>query len=226
MTDRAPWEKEPPAPTPVQQAEARAEKAETRAEKLADKAEAAAIRRRWITLGEVLAVLAVAISGLTLWNSWSERTHSEAEKTAADAKASAKSMRLVLKAELAKDRSALTLAPADSSQTIQSQTILFPTKLDIGVIETTGDPRIEADAIARSVKKADPPHDRNLRLPIAITTRFVNGDGALGQLTALYHLGYRVEGGLFGSSVELTGLSLIGDVREKDAQKRVNGLAR
>jgi hypothetical protein len=31
-------------------------------------AEAAAIRRRWITLGEALAVIAVVISGLTLFN--------------------------------------------------------------------------------------------------------------------------------------------------------------
>ncbi|WCT75215.1 hypothetical protein PQ455_08345 [Sphingomonas naphthae] len=226
MTDRAPWEKEPPPPTPVQQAEARAERAETRAEKLADKAEAAAIRRRWITLGEVLAVLAVAISGLTLWNSWSERTHSEAEKSAADAKASAKSMRLVLKAELAKDKASLTLAPADMTQTIQSQTIFFPTKLDVSPVETTGDARIEAGWFASAAKKGDPPHDRNLKVPIAITTRFVNGDGALGQLSALYHLGYRVEGRLFGSSVELTGLSLIGSVVEKDAQKRIDALTK
>ena len=45
-------------------------------------AEAAAIRRRWITLGEILAVVAVMISGLTFWNSYSERTASEAERAA------------------------------------------------------------------------------------------------------------------------------------------------
>ncbi|KRC81277.1 hypothetical protein ASE13_02410 [Sphingomonas sp. Root241] len=37
-------------------------KAEARA------AESAAVRRRWITLGKVLAVIAAVISGLTLWN--------------------------------------------------------------------------------------------------------------------------------------------------------------
>ena len=37
-------------------------------------AEAAAIRRRWITLGEVLAVAAVLISALTFWNSYQERS--------------------------------------------------------------------------------------------------------------------------------------------------------
>jgi predicted negative regulator of RcsB-dependent stress response len=42
-----------------------------------EKREAAAIRRRWITLGEILAVIAVLISGLTLWNSYSDRSADE-----------------------------------------------------------------------------------------------------------------------------------------------------
>ena len=46
-----------------------------------EKAEAAAVRRRWINLGEILAVVAVLISGLTLWNSYTERSHAEAEKS-------------------------------------------------------------------------------------------------------------------------------------------------
>jgi hypothetical protein len=233
VTDRAPWEKEPlpppaadPDPDPVERAEARAARAEDRADELADKAQAAAVRRRWITLGEMVGVLALLISALTLWNSWSERTHGEAEKTAAEARASAKAMTLVLKAALDKDRTALTLTPADGTQTIQSQTILFPTKLKLAPVETTGDARIEAGWFSSAVKRGDPPHSRNLRIPVAVTTRFVNGDGALGQLSALYHVGYRVEGRLFGSAVELTGLSLIGAVREKDAQTRVDALAK
>ena len=48
----------------------------------AAKAEAARIRRRWLTLGEILAVAAVAISGLTFWNSYSERRHTEEARVA------------------------------------------------------------------------------------------------------------------------------------------------
>src|SRR3546814_20351205 len=53
----------------------------------AQAAEAAAIRRRWITLGEIVAVAALIISGLTFWNSYSERTASEAERAAEKAAA-------------------------------------------------------------------------------------------------------------------------------------------
>ncbi|HEX8061853.1 MAG TPA: hypothetical protein VF535_01415 [Allosphingosinicella sp.] len=35
----------------------------------AERREAAAIRRRWITLGEILAVIGVLISALALWSS-------------------------------------------------------------------------------------------------------------------------------------------------------------
>ena len=45
-----------------------------------ERKEAAAIRRRWITLGEILAVVGVLISGLALWNSWSERSSAEKER--------------------------------------------------------------------------------------------------------------------------------------------------
>ena len=44
-----------------------------------ERAEAARVRRRWINLGELVAVLALVISALTLWNSYRERTTNEAE---------------------------------------------------------------------------------------------------------------------------------------------------
>ena len=44
--------------------------------------ETAAIRRRWITLGEGIAVLAVTISALTLYINWSDKQETRAEKAA------------------------------------------------------------------------------------------------------------------------------------------------
>ncbi|MEH3106769.1 MAG: hypothetical protein PGN09_05625 [Sphingomonas fennica] len=209
MTDRpkAPWEKDE-APAPPQT--------------VAEKAEAAAIRRRWITLGEVLAVVAVVISALTFWNAWSERSHGERERAAAAAKAATKAVTLVLKATLAKDGETLALSPADPEQTIQSQHVLFPRPTGIAAVDTTGDARIEAGWI--EPLKAGKPHDRDLRVPIAITTRFVGADGDPVERTALYHLGYRVEGRLVGSALKLTGLSLIGRSAPADAQRKIDAL--
>jgi hypothetical protein len=104
-------------------------------------AEAAAIRRRWITLGEILAVLAVVISALTFWNSYQERSSAEAQRTAEKKEKSAKAQTLMLKAS--GGGSSLDLVPLDPEQAIQSQTIRFPSALGLSAIETV-DPRIEA----------------------------------------------------------------------------------
>ena len=46
----------------------------------AEKAEAAAIRRRWITLGEIVAVAGLIISALALYLSYADRRADEAER--------------------------------------------------------------------------------------------------------------------------------------------------
>jgi len=46
----------------------------------AEKAEAAAIRRRWVTLGEFVAVAGLIISALALWSSYTDRRADQAEK--------------------------------------------------------------------------------------------------------------------------------------------------
>ena len=69
-----------------------------RDKRAAEAAEAAAIRRRWINLGEVVAVLAVVISAATLWLNWSEHSGSKAEKAAESSRATLRASTLTLKA--------------------------------------------------------------------------------------------------------------------------------
>lgn len=177
-------------------------------------AEKAAIRRRWITLGEVLAVLAVVISGLTLWNNWSERSESAADKAAQAREASTKAATLVLTAEADGD-DVLTLTPAAPEQSVQSQTVAFPTALGVAPARTTGEPRIEAAWFAKALEKAReaaglPDDSRgDEQLPVAITTRFLV-DGHPHEDVAIYDLGYTISGRwLSGHSVKLRGLSLV-----------------
>src|SRR4051812_39171014 len=120
-------------------------------ESAAEREEKAAIRRRWITIGEVLAVLGVVISALALWNSWVERRADERDRAAEKAEQGAASRTLILKASGGGKR--LALAPRDAEQVIQGQTLLFATPLGLGAIDTT-DARIEADWVKRAVKKA------------------------------------------------------------------------
>ncbi len=204
-----------PEPSPAQA------KAETRA------AEAAAIRRRWITLGELLAVLAVVISALTLWNNWSDRRESKAELAAKAQQATTRAATLVLVADAGKRK--LTLKPAAAEQTVQSQTLLFPSALGVQPVETTGEPRIEGDWFERALKKAReaaglPDDSRgDERLPVAIVTEFLaNGDPH--EDVALYDIGYTISGGglLGGHEISLRGLSLVAHAKRDGIQARLD----
>lgn len=186
-------------------------------------AEAARIRRRWITLGEVLAVAAVVISGLTFWNSYQERSSAEAEKAAEKQAESRKARTLILYAAV--DGRNLNLAPRDTEQAIQGQTILFPSPLGVNAVETV-DPRIEARWIERAADKIGrnaQARSGDARLPVAITTRFVSG-GETYTDTAIYDVGYRVDEGLLDTDVELLGLSLVERGTSKNVQAKLDAL--
>ncbi len=190
-------------------------------------AEAAAIRRRWITLGEILAVLAVSISALTLYLNWADKQDERADKAAESRKASSRAAVLVLNAESVKD-DRIVLKTTDPDQVVQSQTILFPRALGIAPVDTTGDPRIEADWFGDALKtaraKAKLPDDSvgDERLPVAITTRFVV-DGETHDNVALYDIGYGIAGRwIAGHSLALRGLSRVELLKADSAQARVD----
>jgi hypothetical protein len=194
------------------------------------KAEAAATRRRWITLGELLAVLAVVISALTLWNNYSERAHQEADRSASASKAAQQARTLLLRSQPADGGRRLDIQPVDRAQTIQSMTILFPTALDTTPAETTGDARIEADWFGDALRRARKAKGRpdstkgDERLPVAITTRYL-ADGDVRTDVAIYNLGYVLEGRLLGgSTVRLRGLSLVERTSADKAQKQLDRL--
>jgi hypothetical protein len=194
----------------------------------ADKAEAAAIRRRWITLGEVLAVAAVVISGLTLWNNWSERSDSQAEKAAEAEQSSTKAATLLFNVKMSVDGRTLILTPASEIQSVQSQTVYFPAGLGVEPAATTGQSRVEAGwfetPLKKAREKAGMPDDSrgDERVPVAIVTRFLI-DGAPHQDVALYDVGYTVKGRLLGGhNVMLRGISLVSRTKESGLQAKLD----
>jgi len=178
-----------------------------------DKKEAARVRRRWLNLGELLAIVGVAISGAALWNSYRERTNAEAEQASAEARTAKKAQLLVLKATVAKEGSVLTLVPRDDTQTIQAQTIRFPAALGLSPVETTGDARLErswfehelTNALEKTKSAKRTPGDA--RLPVHIVTRFLV-DGVEYEDSAIYSIGYSIgHAFLSGTTIKLRGLS-------------------
>jgi hypothetical protein len=194
----------------------------------AAEAEAAAVRRRWLTLGETLAVVAVIISALTLWNSYSERRSGEIARESEARSAAVKARTLVLRGTVEEGGERLALW-ADGNQAVQSQTVAFPSALGLEPIETT-EPRIEADwfdGALRDARRAAGQRDEDAgdeRLPVAITTRYAAG-GELVTDVSLYDVGYGVqERFLRGGAVKLRGLSLIGRTSARQAQARLDQL--
>jgi hypothetical protein len=188
-------------------------------------AEAAAIRRRWITLGELLAVAAVVISGLTFWNSYQERSSAEAQRAAEKQDKSVRARLLILSA-VTEGRN-LRLSARDADQAIQEQRIFFPSPLGLDAIDTV-DPRIEANWIERAADKigkaasaGKSASDR--RMPVAITKRFASG-GQSRSDTAIYDVGYRIDRGLLDTDADLLGLSLVEQTSPKSAQARLDAL--
>jgi hypothetical protein len=193
-----------------------------------EKAEAARARRRWLTLAEILGVAAVLISGLTLWNSYKQRTGEEAEKAEERQQASAAAQTLLLRGTSDREGGRLALAPADSTQTIQDQRILFPSALGVATVETVSEPRIEAGWFEQALLHArEDESDRrgDARLPVAIQTSFFAG-GEMHRDVAIYDLGYRIEGGglLDDHDVRLRGLSRVERVAPAQAQARLDAI--
>jgi hypothetical protein len=190
-------------------------------------AEAAAIRRRWITLGEVLAVIGVVISALALWNSYRERAENTADRAKTETKAERSIATVQLDSLPERDGDALILMSFDSRQDIQRQTIVFPSALGVAPVETTGNARIETGWFGNALHKARKARQRpdasasDERLPIAITTSFTAG-GSLHTDVAVYELGYAAEKRLLGTAIKLKGLSLVARLPAAQAKARID----
>jgi hypothetical protein len=197
--------------------------------------DAAATRRRWINFGEIVAVVAVLISALTLWNGYKERSADAADRAAeradrAKEKAERSHVSHLLLLKAAGTGRTLALSPHDPDQAVQSATILFPAELGVARIDTLSEPRIEAGWVKQALKNAREARRAakgpgDARMPVAIETHFTSGGDSLSD-TAIYDIGYRVGGGgLFGGTdVVLRGLSLVARVRPAQAQGRLDAL--
>ncbi len=195
-----------------------------------ERAEAARVRRRWINLGEILAIGAVAISGLTLWNSYSERKSAEAQHASESAQSAKKAVILTLNATTDKEGRTLSITPRADNQAIQSQTILFPTALGLSPADTSSDARIERgwfDNALVKARRAAGVEERlgDARLPLVIETHYL-ADGEAQTDRAVFELGYATSHSLLGGTeVHLRGLSRVGSTQSDAAgQKTIDAL--
>lgn len=169
-------------------------------------AEAARQRRRWISIGETVGILALVISGISLWDSHQDRVESRA---AAAKVAPVAVAPLVLKAQPTDEGARLGLTSPNADRVVQTQTIVFPGVLGVSSIDTVGNPRIEAAWFASGLRKALGDVRKPGRLPVGIITRYTD-NGIERTDTAIYDIGHGWRSRLLQSDVPvLEGITLV-----------------
>lgn len=158
----------------------------------AEKAEARAIRRRWLTIGEIVAVAGVVIAGVSLWLSWADKRDEASQKAVEASQAKAAETRLDPRASVAGDGRQAVLS--DPVHEILDTAIAFPKSLGVGA-QAPVLPRIESGWFAAAVlaatdKGAD---EREGRLPVLVTISYRAGD-AIKRDSAIVELVWRTSG--------------------------------
>lgn len=167
-------------------------------------AEAAATRRRWINLGEFVAVAGLIIGGISLYMNWSDRRADLADKHVASVKADREQARFDIRAVPTAKGASLVLQH-DERHAIRDATVAFPTELGIGRKDTIGD-TIDRGWFAHALLKAS--DAKAGRLPVLIVLTYWDGDTPR-TTRGLYDIGWKAEGGFpLGRSVKLESLRL------------------
>jgi len=167
-------------------------------------------RRVWLTIGELVGVLALVIAGLNFWQS--HQQYLTAQK-AAETQAQARSAFVMAGvATAAGDR--IDFHPLNPDQAIQSQTYTFPEALAGRPIQlAAARPRLERAWIEKGLRdalKADgAPASGEGVAPLAVTTTYVQDGETYTDDGSLYQIGYAWRSTLFGGrKITLEGVAL------------------
>jgi len=159
-------------------------------------------RRRWITLGEVIAFAALMVSAVGVWIAWKSTTEDKPTRVVEQRSA----VPLALRGTADGDGRTLTIIPADPSHALEGLTV---TLKGSSPIELGGDGKLNASDLESALKDRDKEaKDVTHSVPVRIEARYVEmGTDRRGG--GNYVLRYKWEGGgLFGGrSLRLTGLS-------------------
>ena len=158
-------------------------------------------RRRWVTLGEIIGLGALVVSGLGLWLTWQSSQQDKPTKVVEQRQA----IPLKLRGEADRDGGTLTISPVDPGHALESLTL---TVKGASPIDAGSDGKIAASDIVAALKdRAKESKDRSYGVPVRIEAHYVEM-GADRHGGGTYMLRYRWEGGgLFGGrSLHILGL--------------------
>jgi hypothetical protein len=169
---------------------------------------------RWLTLAELVGILALVIAALGWWDNHRERLQQDqaraAEATTRAREAQRESLKasFLLTGSVEGDGRRIRLSSAHPDQVIQTQTLIFPSAVRKDPVETTGNPRIEAGWFEDGLKKAGVKAGQSRRVPVGVVTTYVE-DGDMKTDRAIYAVAANLQGRLLrGARLQLDGISL------------------
>ena len=161
--------------------------------------ESQARRRRWITFGETIAVLALVVSAAGVWLTWKNSAEDKPTRIVEQKQP----IPLTLRGSIHRDGRELEITPIEQGHALESLTLRIngATPIEVG-----SDGKLNASDVEDALKERDKDRKGNLSVPVRIDARYVEM-GADRRGGGSYRLRYRWEGGgLFGGrSLRLTG---------------------
>jgi hypothetical protein len=159
-------------------------------------------RRRWINLGELIAIAALIVSATGVWITWKSSNQDKPTRVVEQRS----TVPLALRGTPDGDGRTLTIIPADPSHALESLTVSLKgaSPIDLG-----SDGRLAASDVEGALKgREKEAKDVTHSVPVRIDARYVES-GADRRGGGTYVVRYKWEGGgLFGGrSLHLVGLS-------------------
>lgn len=182
-----------------------------------------AARRRWLSVGELIAVAGLIIAGLSLYLGWSDRRSDEERRAAAEAAARRSDAQTRGRVGLiATDADGEVLSFKGAACALQSADISFPSALGVETQNTVLEHRIDADWFDGPLLEAIGPDVSEGRLPVLIESR-CTGEAGDRLESAIYEVPYRIESRLLrGRAVLLRGLVLRSYVGQAQGQAQLD----
>ena len=138
------------------------------------KAEAAATRRRWINLGEFVAVAGLIIAGVSLWLTYADRKADLADAQAQKSAEASDKARYEVKSTM---RGNDIVIVADDRHALGDVSVTFPTALGVSPQTSPAQTIAESWYKGALLKATDGGADEQTgKLPVLVTVNYMDGD--------------------------------------------------
>jgi hypothetical protein len=155
-------------------------------------------KRRWINLGELIAMAALIVSAIGVWIAWKSTGNNQSIRVVEQRQ----TIPLTLRGTVGDDGRILAIAPVEASHALESVTLTIP---GTDPIELGSDGSIDANTLAAKLNKDEAKGAHSVA--VSIKARYIEM-GKSRTATGRYVLRYKIEGGglLGGRSLRFVGL--------------------